>query len=280
MEKKVVAVVVTYNRLNMLKKNINCLLGQTIQLDKILIINNNSTDATKEYLKEIKEKYESKFIIVNLPENIGGAGGFSTGIEEASKIDDVDYIWGMDDDAFPQTDALEKLLEYAEPNKCLWSNCDNDTNFDNAEIKEVKRWMFVGFFIPKQIVEKIGYPRKDFFIYHDDSEYSKRIIENNYKIYKVKNSIINHKDTAKHMTKRIFGKNIRFTLIDDWKLYYRTRNHLLMYRWNELHKYRIIIWYITKFQINIIIFNKKQLKMFWKGYIDGILGRSGIKIRP
>ena len=148
----VCAVIVTYNRLNCLRKNIKCILEQTIKIYKIIIINNNSSDGTKEYLENVSKDYDN-LIIKNLNSNIGGAGGFAIGIEEAMNIKNSDYIWGMDDDAYPEKDALEKLLCKADKKKCLWSNCNNDKDFIN-EIKEVKSWMFVGFFIPINIVKE------------------------------------------------------------------------------------------------------------------------------
>lgn len=278
---KVCTVVVTYNRINTLKKNLECLLKQTKFIETILVVNNNSTDGTYEYLNEMSNKYP-QILVKNLKENIGGAGGFGTGIEEALKLTDIEYIWGMDDDAYPAENALEVLLENADQDTCLWSNCNNDEDFAGKKVKEVEDWMFVGFFIPTKIAKKIGIPRKEFFIYFDDSEYAKRIIKNGYKIKKVKDSVVVHKDTANQnkIVKKVLFKEMEFFSLPDWKLYYYVRNNILMYKWSELFKYRLVIWYITKFYIRILVFNPKQQKVFFKGYLDGIRGKGGIVIKP
>lgn len=267
MTKKICAVIVTFNRIACLKKNLNCLFNQNIPIDKIIIINNNSNDGTKEYLDEVLYRHNN-VIVKNLLQNIGGAGGFSEGVKTASELNDIDYIWGMDDDAYPKEDALENLLEYANEESCLWSNCNNDNDFNEKDYKKVTQWMFVGFFIPLNIVKKIGLPRKDFFIYFDDVEYARRIIKNGYNIFKIKNSVILHKDATnqKVFSRNIGNKQITLFALPDWKLYYYTRNHILLFKWNELEKYKLILWFILKFLPKLIFVNKKQLKIFLKRF--------------
>lgn len=96
----VVAVVVTYNRLNLLQRVVGSLKGQSKRLDKIYIINNGSTDGTKEWLDG-----QTGLNVIH-QENVGGSGGFYRGIKEASK-EECDWIWCMDDDVFPRENCLE-----------------------------------------------------------------------------------------------------------------------------------------------------------------------------
>ena len=109
MKNKIAAIVVTYNRLNMLKENIDSLKKQTEQNFDILLIDNNSTDGTKKYIKELNDE---KIIYINTGKNIGGAGGFYTGVKEAIKRG-YEYAWLMDDDTIPYEDALEELSNKA-----------------------------------------------------------------------------------------------------------------------------------------------------------------------
>ena len=82
----VVAVVVTYNRLNLLQRVVGALKGQSKKLDKIYIVNNGSTDGTKEWLDG-----QTGLNVIH-QENVGGSGGFYRGIQEASK-EECDWIW-------------------------------------------------------------------------------------------------------------------------------------------------------------------------------------------
>ena len=101
---KIIAVVVTYNRLELLKRSMDC-LRQNKPLSAIIVVNNGSTDGTKEWL----DKQDDLTVIHQ--SNVGGSGGFYTGIE-AAYAQNADWIWCMDDDVFPRADCLENLLPY------------------------------------------------------------------------------------------------------------------------------------------------------------------------
>lgn len=280
MNKTVATVIVTYNRVDSLKKNLNLLKLQTKNIDKIFVINNASTDLTQQYLESLND---NKIEVIMLPENTGGSGGFYEAMRIASK-QGYDYIWGMDDDAFPEINALENILKATNSKgqkACFWSNCDNDDEF-TENTKEVDSWMFVGFFIPKEIIGDVGLPRKDFFIYHDDSEYAKRIIKKGYKIFKVRDSKIEHGNfsTRENYSGNVFNKNITLMKISDWKLYYLVRNNILMYKWLESEKYKILFSILPKMLIKIIVLNKRQVRIFFKAYFDGLINKSGIVVRP
>ena len=103
---KINCVIVTYNRVELLKENLDAVMSQTYPLHKIFVINNHSTDSTEEYLTRFSDN--PQIIACNLEENIGGAGGFSYGLKKAVQ-EGCDYVWMMDDDTIPSASALEKL---------------------------------------------------------------------------------------------------------------------------------------------------------------------------
>lgn len=135
MSDNVCAVVVTYNRKNLLIECLEALRKQTRPLHGIYIVDNASTDGTPELLKEkgyikelppenLKESWEKEFEIENLVngnsikihyvrmhDNTGGAGGFYEGVKRGYEKG-YDWLWLMDDDAEPKEDALEKLQTY------------------------------------------------------------------------------------------------------------------------------------------------------------------------
>ena len=71
---KIIALVVTYNRKALLKENIEALLAQDYSNFDILIVDNASTDGTKEFMEKYKENKRIKY--ENTGANLGGAGGF------------------------------------------------------------------------------------------------------------------------------------------------------------------------------------------------------------
>lgn len=118
----IAAVVVTYNRKELLRQNLNSLLAQTRPVDEIIVMNNASTDGTAEMLA--REFKYPQITVVTMPENIGAAGGFHEGMKLAYEKR-YDWIWVMDDDAFPYKDALERLTEQivkgVDNNSCFYS---------------------------------------------------------------------------------------------------------------------------------------------------------------
>ena len=99
----VYAVVVTHNRLPLLQECIQAIQEQTHQVCGIIVVNNGSSDGTAEWLLG-----QQKLTVISQP-NLGGAGGFNTGIRQA-RDRGASWIWCMDDDTIPQADCLEKLL--------------------------------------------------------------------------------------------------------------------------------------------------------------------------
>lgn len=278
--KKIATIVVTYNRKDKLIKNLECLKTQTRKPDRIYVIDNGSTDETYKIFEGVNNE-SIKYIRVD--KNLGGAGGFSLGLQMAYN-DGYDYIWGMDDDAFPNQYALEKLenaINDFDEYTCFWSNCDDDTLFNN-EYKIVDSWMFVGFFMPRNVITKVGFPRADFFIYHDDSEYAYRIIKNGYKIVKVQNSIIEHGNfnNRDKYYKKVFVKDISFPKMPDWKFYYYIRNYILKYDWNDLNKYKVIFYYLPKTYFKLLFLTVPQKNIFIKALLHGILNKSGKVMEP
>lgn len=103
LKNRVAVVVVTYNRLEFLKRCVDSLHKQTVPCD-ILVVDNASTDETAQWLES-----QTDIFFHNTGSNLGGAGGFHYGMRWAVEAN-YDYLWVMDDDCFPKTDALEKLL--------------------------------------------------------------------------------------------------------------------------------------------------------------------------
>lgn len=242
MQKKVIAVVVTYNRLELLKHCIEKILKQNYLCD-VLIIDNCSTDKTKEYIKN-KYHVNKKVFYYRTKQNIGGAGGFNIGIRLAIKYK-YDFIWIMDDDCMPLKNTLQEFINFEENNhgqygflssKVLWKDntiCNMNIQRQNVYFKvkdfnskQVKISMasFVSLFIPTKIVENVGLPIKDFFIWTDDWEYTRRI-SLKYDCFLLNKSVVFH-----YCNDNI-GANISKTAekrLDRFKYLYR--NDVYLYR--------------------------------------------------
>ncbi|MDD3887324.1 MAG: glycosyltransferase family 2 protein [Patescibacteria group bacterium] len=276
---KICAVVVTFNRKKLLAECLTALQNQTRKLDSIIVIDNASNDGTDEM---IKNNFKG-IIYKKLAENTGGAGGFYEGLKIAYKAG-FDWIWGMDDDAIADLNACKnhvlavKKCSYKKSIFC--SNFTDDCKFKDR-ILEVPSLTFVGFFISKYAISDVGLPRNDFFIYHDDSEYSDRFLKKGFKILRVCNSVINHPtaSTFEFYEGSFLGKKIRFPKMADWKVYYFVRNSILRNSYKDINKYAEIFNLLKVFLV-VATLNRKQSKVYMQGFLDGLLGKSGIRFRP
>lgn len=195
---KVAAVVVTYNRKEMLEKTLAGLEKLTRPVDKIIIIDNASTDETPQYLAT--REYTTDHRVIRATVNTGGAGGFTLGIEEAYK-EGFDAFWLMDDDTVPQAESLEELLKGMESyreargaypsfacSSVLWTDgnlCEMNTPapvWDWARSLaagyswvDVKSCSFVSCLVTREAVEAKGLPYREYFIWYDDAEYTTRL---------------------------------------------------------------------------------------------------------
>ena len=99
----VTAVVVTYNRKELLARCLEALAAQTHRIATTIVIDNASTDGTEDVL----ERFDVQ--VTRRPENAGSAGGFAEGVIRAGEVGS-DWVWLMDDDAEPTAEALETML--------------------------------------------------------------------------------------------------------------------------------------------------------------------------
>jgi len=299
--KNVCAIVVTYNRKMMLNNCIESILSSELVPDSIYIIDNASTDGTKEYLFSRYREQIDKGIIKYfcMPENLGGAGGFHEGLKLALESN-YQYFWLMDDDAEPEKDALKLLMleaEKNEKNKCFVSVATdkekNELSWGTGILLNNKTYIFefyndipdhnillapwapfLGFLIPRVIVENIGLPRKEYFIWGDDVEYSSRIWNAGYEIRYVKQSVIYHPILKKHKIK-FMGMQVTLIDAEDWKQYYGMRNDVYTFSRQKklLTMLRRIIFYFLVWKTKGM--NFKTLPFYLKGLYHGLIGRLG-----
>lgn len=189
-QKKVSAVIVTYNRLDLLKQSVEALLNQEYKLSHIIVVDNNSEEDTKSYLESLGNKID----YLRLPENIGGAGGFNRGIRYFVEQTEDDFLWIMDDDTIAHSDSLQAFMNYegAHPNfsflasKVLWKDGSlakmnlmgymNGRRIPSSETRvvETRNATFVSLLLARDVIVQIGLPIVDFFIWGDDIEYTER----------------------------------------------------------------------------------------------------------
>lgn len=298
---KIGVVLVTFNRLEKLKIALKSYDAQTFRPSYILVINNNSTDGTAEYLEEWKqnnEKYDK--IIVNLKENTGGSGGFYEGLKQSMSLD-ADWIWVADDDAYPEKNAFDIANQYIESHDAdaLSAICGTVLKSDKETVDcshrrniytsmfnrvrqpyskksdykkdefEINAFSYVGSLMNVEKLKKTDLTKKDYFIYYDDTEHSYRLSKLG-KIICVPTIRVVH--DAPHSDMHEIVK---------WKLYYLVRNTLDFIKSNFDEKYfnEQCIEVPFKFKVAVTLYgrNKKYgYEMISEAVKDAKAGKSGL----
>ncbi|KRM13269.1 glycosyltransferase family 2 protein [Paucilactobacillus suebicus] len=247
-----VAVVVTNNRLALLKECLKAIKNQSYKLDAIVVVDNNSSDGTKEYLSALSD---SVIKPVFLSENLGGAGGFNRGFKEAMKLN-ADHLWIMDDDTIPDEDALKELVKATSTldgdygflsSYVYWKDgtpanmnrptldSENWLNNIDSNLFKIVDGTFVSMLVSADAVKEFGYPIKDFFIWGDDVNFARRVSEA-FNCYFVPSSRVLHKCNSNKFTDIVRDDVNRIP-----RYYYEYRNRLYNYRqfwgWRGLIKY-------------------------------------------
>lgn len=213
----ILTIIVTYNRKDLLSECLNAISSSWEKTD-VLVIDNNSTDGTKEMIENLKSSFETRLIHINTGANLGGAGGYNYGVREAIKLSasaahKYKYFYLMDDDTIIKPDALKVLIDTAKKlndnfgflsSKALWKDgsiCKTNVqrravarriNDFASTLVEVDYASFVSLLIKEEDAIALGLPIKEFFIWSDDLEYTRRFSRKN-KSYLVNDSIVIHK---------------------------------------------------------------------------------------
>jgi GT2 family glycosyltransferase len=264
----VTAVVVTYNRLELLKRCVDKLKNQSRKPETVLVINNGSTDETKNWLDQQDD------VISIHQENVGSAGGQKRGLMEAVKLG-VEWVWMMDDDGYPEERCLEELLKVAESgcdyvSPCLYSDegiCHSPNVYKHtfSNVLDFIGGPFNGILISSKVPKYCGYPNEDFFIWGEEFEYIDRLREKRIPMLNAKKAIFIHPlTTINYKT----NKRLRYLFrnaIWRWKLYPKGLElSKLMF---SLRAIKMLIWSFAK---TIFAFQASNIFEASKGIIQGI----------
>lgn len=238
----VCAIIVSYNRKKDLLRCVNAVLGQSVKVDSVLVVDNASTDGTAVFLCEnlgiILNEQKNKVIDcgvlnkVNVyyfrsSENTGGAGGFYIGMKIAHEMTKFDAFWLMDDDGYPSFNCLEKQLDvfgehdYVMPvsidvdnhDKLSWptrlKNGTKTVYYDVLKSEYIDKiyhvFPFNGALFSKKMVDIVGYVNPDLFIWGDDYEHFYRCLKSKFVPVTYLNAVFYHPANKVNLSPIIFG---------------------------------------------------------------------------
>lgn len=297
----VTAVVVTFNRSALLVECLDSLVAGTRVPDRILVVDNASTDDTEVVLADYvaKSEAETDWVVERLAANSGGAGGFSYGLQRAFALGS-EFSWIMDDDVLVEAQALAELVTAWRTSPDDWFasvavGTEDQSTFSWSlhllgESGAERIWErdklgsdaparasfapFVGLGIPRRALETVGVPNPEFFIWSDDIDYCYRARDAGHTVWYVPKSVVRHPVAPRSVAR--FGP-WRYTTVKAplWKRYFGLRNdiHISLKQraWGRLAKYCAIAaasWLDEEDR-------KAALSVYMLAIKDGFLGRLG-----
>ena len=204
MSARVVAVVVAWNRRDLLARTLDGLDSQERPVDAVVVIDNASTDDSA----ALASGHGVTTEVVSLPVNTGGAGGFAAGIAVALRRHAADLVWIMDDDTVPTPGALAALLEARDrypgrvsvaasradwqdgrehpmntPRERFGLSPDERDAAASVGAKAIRSASFVSILIDADAVRRHGLPEAAYFLWNDDFEYTARLLRDGVGLY-------------------------------------------------------------------------------------------------
>lgn len=223
------AIVVTYNRKDLLLRCLAAVLDQTHPVSSLLIVDNASTDGTWKAVKEkflLLNGYETdapsvvgtykkvELIYFRSSVNRGGAGGFGTGLKVAHQRRRYEGFWMMDDDGYPSENCLERQLVYLpeadyvmpvsmdinHPGHLSWpaklKKRGKTTFYEQLRESWGKIMNFIypfnGSLLSEKIVDEVGYINENFFLWGDEYEHYWRCRKKGYRPITVTDAVFYH----------------------------------------------------------------------------------------
>ena len=303
---RLVAVVVTHQRLEQLRVTVPALLASGPgDLAAVVVVDNASDDGTPDWLAT---QTDPRLHVLRLPRNLGGAGGFAAGLRHAMDTLDPDWLVVMDDDARPEPGALAAfqtlelagwdgiaaavrhpdgtLCEMNRPTlnpfwhkRILWRTLMGggrgafhlgEADFARPGLRAVDGASFVGFFLRAAVIGQRGYPDPALFLYGDDAIYTMGLTRAGDRLGFAPEIRFEHDST----TYSAADPRIRPL----WKVYYYHRNLLILYRIaTGIFFVPVLLYYIPRWLLRVRAHRgerRRFLRLFGLAVVDGLRRRT------
>ncbi len=256
---RIIAIIVSFNRLEMVRRCVNALRAQTRKLDAILVVDASTTTQVRAWLDA-----QTDVNVLYVPDE-GSGGSLHYGMKWAVARG-FDWLWLFDDDVVVCPDALGKLLEGLKLRPTLqlinslslrendatrpsigavtWRKRSDDYLFGEKllTVQEMRAradaagfldtiggQFFQGTLIARDLVERIGVPRIELFTRGDEVEYSLRLMRAGQRLYIYLPSIVTHpSDDTEFIT--LVGQRFPVVWLNAAKRYYAVRNSIVIRR--------------------------------------------------
>jgi GT2 family glycosyltransferase len=306
---KIAAVFSTCNRADLALACLEHLSQQTLPADRIYVADNASGDQTA---AKIREQFGTRLPVqvISLEENLGNPAGIQVAMREALS-QGADWVWILDDDAWPRPEALETLVRAGLNEQTVYSSLVIDPKANDLawpylavrceapslamHLKDLPKGedlfetkgAWLGALVPATIVREVGEVNPGLFIRGEDEDYPARIRAQGFRFLCVVGSVVEHPSPAKLVRFGLFGKNYFYEpRLPLWKAYYAVRNQVYVrktYAANALtgNFFGIGSWLLS-LVCCLALDDKKWARtgVHLKAGIHGLTGKLGKQVAP
>lgn len=304
MVKGIAAIFVTMNRCETARICLAKLEGQTLRPGKVLVIDNASTDATGGMLRDAGVRTGGWIDVITLETNLGNAGGMQIAFERAF-ADGADAVWVLDDDSWPEPEALERLLAADLPADAVrscrvvdlatgrlswplqipdrggWRMFEAEDSLPQTEAIPIRR-SWLGALIPRAVYETVGPIEGRFFLRGEDEDYPRRVERAGFSTFLVTGALLHHPPSGRLHRWRVFGHDVMLESgLKPDNIYYRLRND-----WWMVRRDKGLIAALTRSLIHFLILLQGErpisawLPSWWQAFRDALRNRLGARHRP
>ncbi|QNK58367.1 glycosyltransferase family 2 protein [Paenibacillus sp. PAMC21692] len=219
MTKQTAIVICNWNKKDDVIQCVDAVYQSTYRDFDVLVVDNASSDGSLEALENSPHPIK----IIREKINIGGAGGFNSGMRHVLE-GNYEFIVLLDNDAFVEPEAIEELVKqmardcsigllgsklyiHGTENKLQefgsyldWSNyqirVENKGVQDCGQVPSLIECDYVpacALIVRTRVVREAGFMDSDFFIYWDDIEWAYRVKDKGYKVMVARDSKVWHK---------------------------------------------------------------------------------------
>jgi rhamnopyranosyl-N-acetylglucosaminyl-diphospho-decaprenol beta-1,3/1,4-galactofuranosyltransferase len=302
----VATVTVAYNGANKLPRQMEALLRQSRRVEEIIVVDNASSDGTS----ALVAKQYPQVTLLRMSENLGIGAGLAAGLSYAALERRHDWVWTFDQDSVPNNDALESLLKGTEslgnndgevgiaaalPVHTQTGICYPPLLWRDGYVKppaeQLKQPIWFadlvissGCMVRRDVVEKVGLPRTDLFMYFVDFEYCLRARSHGYKIAVVTGSRFAH-EMGNAREVRLLGYSGLWPNRAPWGEYYMSRNMTYAAWWlyPSSRTKRFVMRHLARHAGGVVLFGSNKLdclRKMMQGFWDGRRASLGIRFHP
>jgi len=297
---------VAYNSAKVLPRHLDALLNQTRPLDEVVVVDNASADGTIEVVRE----HYPQVTLLRMAENLGSGGAWAAGLAYSALKARHNWTWGFDDDSVPCSDALELLVgglsslgEIANGvgiTACMAVHAGTGATYpplfwEDGFVRPSASQMLgpvlfpdlviaSGCMVRRDVVEKIGLPRSDFFMDFVDFEFCLRARDAGYRVAVFTNSRIRHEIGSARPVRLLMAPRV-WSSHAPWREYYMSRN-LVFSVWHLRPTWRakaFCVRHLLRHAAGVVLFSSRRLTCLARmaqGFRDGKRGQLGVRFLP